>query len=170
MSEFLEWYQCKACGRRYRWRAEIAGQAQECVCGAEVFCPELDVFGAPEGPGDTLTAQPLAGLREAPAGSSLEPAFDEPEFVPAGPTEPAPALPERPRGAPQRGLFRVAIAWLVGVLLGIALVVHAIIVQATWSIISAAVWMPLSLTLFWFARERWQGGRSLRRAIEDELG
>jgi hypothetical protein len=170
VSEFLEWYQCKACGRRYRWRAEIAGQAQECVCGAEVFCPELEVFGAPEGPGDTLTAQPLAGLREAPAGSSLEPGLDEPDFVPPGPSEPPPGPPPRPRGAPQRRLFRVVIAWGIGALLGIALVVQAIIVQATWSIVAAAVWMPLSLALFWVALRRWQGGRSLRRAMEDELG
>ena len=38
-SSNLEWVQCRQCGRRQRWKAELAGSEVDCPCGRKVFFP-----------------------------------------------------------------------------------------------------------------------------------
>lgn len=35
-------FRCDACGRRFTWRAEIAGREAKCPCGNTVICPERE--------------------------------------------------------------------------------------------------------------------------------
>lgn len=58
-SGIIEWFQCKGCGRRHRWQADLAGKEVECACGDWVACP------IPEGvrinPNRRLTIDALDG-------------------------------------------------------------------------------------------------------------
>jgi len=162
MTETLEWFQCKACGRRHRWQADIAGTEIECHCGKPVLCPALEVFSEPD-PADTaMDPGASRGLRGAKAGPirRMEGEFD---------VEAPVAAPRTYRGS---GLspFAKALLWSIGAAIGFVLLMHAVIVQLWWYIALTVIWTPLSFWKFLKARKRWQGNRSLKRAFLEQVG
>jgi hypothetical protein len=58
----LSEFQCDACGKRFRWKADLVGKRLRCPCGAEVQCPE-HVEGeydfAPQAPAAVEAVVPL---------------------------------------------------------------------------------------------------------------
>ena len=171
LTQTLEWFQCKACGRRHRWQADIAGTEVQCSCGKLVFCPELDVFADPaDSAGSDTLPDPLASIVYAPAGagSSHFPG----EFIPVegGSGDGVRLQRKRAGGLFGLGAFGEAVFWTVGAAIGFALLVHALIVQWPVYIALTVVWAPIS---FWKCRKsvkRWQGNRSLVRAFEEQFG
>lgn len=110
MSNLLEWVQCKKCGRRHRWKAELAGSCIRCGCGTDVPVPTLDNESASEGtaggtaagsgafdPDDTLVDPSLtneaAAIADAPPklGDDLELEGDSDGKSKRGKKKPAPA-------------------------------------------------------------------------------
>lgn len=171
LAQTLEWFQCKGCGRRHRWQADIAGAEIECSCGKTVFCPELDVFGDVDSPSDTVvsrTGAPVMG--PAGLGSDHFPA----EFVPiegeAYDPDAAPSYQrKRAGGLFGMGPFGETVFWLVGAAVGFTLIVHAIVLQWPIYIALTVIWTPLSFWKFHKKLKRWQGNRSLLRAFEEEF-
>src|SRR4051794_10412694 len=51
-------FSCIACGRQYRWKAELAGKSVKCKCGAAVKVPRE--MGAPTPVGNTRAAAAAA--------------------------------------------------------------------------------------------------------------
>jgi hypothetical protein len=163
----LEWFQCKSCGRRHRWSADIAGSEVECQCGQMVLCPELDVFDHPDPEGTVL--DPMAGVvTPRPAGEGEADRFPT-ELVLEG--DEAPAL-QRKRGTGFLGMtmFQETLFWMIGAAVGFSLVVHAIVVQWPVYIVLTVLWTPFSFVKFWKVKGRWQGNRGFMRAFEEELG
>ena len=158
MPETLEWFQCKACGRRHRWRADIAGTEIVCTCGASAFCPEVEVFADADA-SDTIAGGaaeaggPARALRRADAGAEIE-----------GPAQ-------APRTYKGSGLspFAKALLWSFGAALGFTLLIHALVVQTWWYIALTVLWTPYSFLRFVKARRRWQGNRSLKRAFLEQV-
>lgn len=164
MAQVLEWFQCKACGRRHRWKAEIAGTEIECACGEGVLCPALDVASDPSDGSGTGVAPSAA----APADADALPD----EVIALEGEEGAGEIRyQRKRGAGLFGMGRFGemVFWMVGAAIGFALLVHAIVLQWPAYVVATVIWAPIS---FWMARrklKRWQGNRSLVRAIEEEF-
>jgi len=159
MTETLEWFQCKGCGRRHRWQADIAGTEVECSCGATVLCPEVEVFKEPD-PEDTVADPGASGAHRSRIGRAA-----------AGPQEVATDVvaPRTYRGG---GLspFMKALLWSIGAAVGFILIIHALIVQTWWYIALTVIWTPISFAKFLKARKKWQGNRSLKRAFLEQVG
>jgi hypothetical protein len=155
MAETLEWFQCKACGRRHRWKADIAGTEIPCACGSLAFCPEVEIFSDADASDTVVEPMPAA-----PAGP--------PHRFAAELGVEAPAPPRTYRG---RGLspFTKALLWSIGAALGFILIIHAVIVQWWGYIILTVLWTPFSFWKFLKARKRWQGNRSLKRAFLEQV-
>jgi hypothetical protein len=83
-------FECIGCGRRYRWKPELAGRAVKCACGKAVLVPATepadDVYDFADGPDPVLPArssvsavQPVEGVAlpmakaAGPAGSGGPP-------------------------------------------------------------------------------------------------
>lgn len=170
MVQILEWFQCKGCGRRHRWRAEIAGTEIECTCGAMVFCPELDVFGDKPTAEDTL-GDPEATIAD-PEVTSLDELFpaQSGQYRLEGEKD-----AESVRRVASGGLFGMSpttevVLWLVLTLIGFSMVVHAVIVQTIWYIVLACLIFPISLFKLMMAKRRWQGNRTFSQAVAQTLG
>lgn len=162
MAEVLEWFQCKGCGRRHRWRADIAGRNIQCSCGGTVLCPEVDVSDASRSPHDTLVE--TADSEDSAFGASFK-------AQPAAAGDDTYSPPVRMG----RGLFGLSVQgefvfWSVMALLGLSMLIHAIITQFWWYIALAVLIAPLSFWMFNRARRIWQGPRSFMKAVEQSLG
>lgn len=162
MTETLEWFQCKGCGRRHRWSADIAGTELECSCGQAVACPEVEFIADGDASDTVLDPGSTAGRRAA---AGRGPARAEAEFDVAA----APAAPRTYRGG---GLspFTRALLWSIGAAFGFMLIVHAVIVQSWVYIALTVLWTPFSFMKFLQARKKWQGNRSLKRAFLEQVG
>ncbi len=160
MTETLEWFQCKTCGRRHRWQADIAGTEIECACGAMVECPEVETFADPDpaDPADTVADPVFSGGRRAARREPVE----------SGTVETS-APPRTVRG---QGMtpFTKALLWSIGAAVGFVLIIHAVIVQTWWYIALTVLWTPFSFWKFLKARKKWQGNRSLKRAFLEQVG
>lgn len=51
MASVLEWVQCKSCGRRHRWKADLVGTDLACSCGGKVPVPSVEQAGHSSGHG-----------------------------------------------------------------------------------------------------------------------
>ena len=160
MTETLEWFQCKSCGRRHRWQADVAGTEVKCQCGVMVLCPEVEVF-APGDPSDTVADPASSGVLRARGTRAASGGADTFEAAPA-------AAPRTVRGG---GLtpFTKALLWSIGAAIGFVLFVHAVVVQTWWYIGLTVIWTPFSFLKFLKARKRWQGNRSLKRAFLEQV-
>lgn len=164
MSDILEWFQCNGCGRRYRWRADIAGTKVRCACGGMVLCPEVDVFGGERNPSDTLIETVDSVSAASPRGT----AFDGP--VAGGDGEiTASRVRIRHKGDGPFGLTTGGqlILWTVVLLLAISMVIHAAITHFPWYIGISLVLAPIALWKFTRIRRRWQRGRKLTVALRE---
>ena len=162
MTETLEWFQCKTCGRRHRWSADIAGTEVDCACGEAVVCPEVE-FQADGDASDTVMDPGSTGGRRAAAARRAPDAAVE--FDAGAP----PVAPRTYRGS---GLspFTRALLWSIGAAIGFMLIVHAVIVQSWVYIALTVLWTPFSFLMFLKARKKWQGNRSLKRAFLEQVG
>ncbi len=163
MAETLEWFQCKGCGRRHRWQADIAGTEIDCQCGAAVLCPEVEVF-AGEDPSDTVVDPSSSAVMRARRSQS---GGQSPASGGAG----AYVAPAAPRTVRMGGLtpFMKALLWSIGAAVGFILLVHALVVQTWWYIALTVLWTPFSFMRFLKARKKWQGNRSLKRAFLEQM-
>lgn len=168
MTQTLEWFQCKGCGRRHRWQADIAGTEITCSCGKAVFCPELDVFGDSDG-SDTLP-DPSASIIYAPAGESSDHFPGEIISIEGESAGGLQLQRKRAGGLFGMGAWGEAVFWTLGAAVGFTLLVHALIVQWPVYIALTVVWAPFSFWKCYQKVKRWQGNRSLLRALEEQFG
>jgi len=160
------WVQCQSCGRRHRWRDELAGRVVACVCGADVPFP-------------TTRPQPLAAVaavRDEAAGEAgvdLGAVFDN--LSEAGSDEQAPdagrLLRKRHRGWLNLSLeAELALFGLLS-LAGLACTILAIVVGKYFVpyIVAAVVVGPPSWWLFWRRWRLWTRGRTVLQALSQAL-
>ena len=83
MPETIEWVQCRSCGRRYRWTADIAGCELECACGSTFNAPRL---GESDDPAAASNAARRSHADATMAGTS--PPADAPDRDDPGVAEP----------------------------------------------------------------------------------
>lgn len=172
MAQVLEWFQCKPCGRRHRWRADIAGTQIVCPCGKMVDVPELQTFDQGRSPEDTVLDSNGTGSRTR----VLEAVHDEIEPVSDFQLALERPKPQRSQSETKiRGLFGLGrtgemVFWVLMAAVGLTAIIFAAIVVEWYYIALAVVWGPLS---FWKARkaeQRWQGNRSFSKAVEETIG
>lgn len=187
MAEALEWVQCKGCGRRHRWRAEIAGQEISCACGK--------VVPVPEGPTSNLSAAGRTALgQRATKSGSISDTFVEDAESAANYTPDlyeAPPIPEewerasasaalapgqpRPLTPMERKAANQFLIWTLASLFSLAMVVHVIFLAQYWPkfwwyTAAAVIAGPVSLLKFSKAKRRWQQGRPFWTALMHTLG
>lgn len=165
MPEALEWFQCRKCGRRQRWAAELAGKTVQCSCGAPVECPKgaaLSDSAVPNRGGsftDTLVESTDSPTAASPY-DSLDPEFFE---VQQEVTDLPPTIEE----VRSTKSFYI---WTGGMLFGLAMLIHAIITQWTVYIVLASLFVPITFWKFFRAKRRWQKGRPFSVALARSLG
>ena len=150
---------CTACGKRFRYKPDLAGRTVTCPCGARIMVPrvQMPVYApddAPERPydmnGPAPASKPLVGLA-AHAGAADEPFDDDDddEVDLAKPAAPAPVktvrlsnLPPQRRGLkqeerkPDEEIFKPSTLrdWVVpSILIGIGIVLRFFEVMAPWA-------------------------------------
>lgn len=169
----IEWYQCPKCGRRERWRAEIAGAEVECICGAWVLCPDVKnlrgelpaagEFSSNATGGNGALVAKLQGPRDA---DEIDNELIQTDEASAEQVE---LLRRRRIG--RIGVFGLTacgrtILWFLLSLLGFSLLVHAIYLQTLPYIVSAALVAPISWFRFWQAKREWLFGRSFVEGLQ----
>jgi hypothetical protein len=193
VASVLEWIQCKTCGRRHRWKAELVGTDLACSCGAKVPVPSVDPGATGSGafdPEDTLVDPSLtneaAAISDAPAkrGDDLEieeaPARSKAgtmagkKAAAAGPAK-VTMYGDTPMVVKKAGLFGLSrqnemVVFLGLTLLAFIMVVHALIVQTLWYIILSVLLVPIALWKFIPAYKTWRGNRSFKRAWAESFG
>lgn len=65
-------FSCPACGKRYRWKPEMAGRSAKCACGGKLVVPAQQP--ATENPVAIATKPELSAMKPAPANASPPPA------------------------------------------------------------------------------------------------
>ncbi len=195
MGQIVEWFQCHACGRRQRWQADLAGREVPCPCGAMVLCPDIDdkdVAPADHMPADAMDEtppDPASAPEMAPLGSQARTPFsrgldddllgddaedllggDEPIALEGGDVPVTQFRRMRSRGLLGMSPFGEMLFWLGWSLLGFAAVVHAIVVQLDVYIVLAAIIAPPSWIMLYVKQRAWKRGRTLLRAIDEQLG
>ena len=162
----IEWYQCPKCGRRERWRAEIAGAEVECICGAWVLCPDVDDLSE-SGVHASESVDGLVARVQAPRDAD---GVDD-ELIQMEEESPAEAERKRVHRLGRIGAFGLTacgrvILWFAVSLLGFALLVHALYLQTVPYIASAAIVAPVSWFCLWRAQREWLGGRRLLDGVQ----
>lgn len=165
VADVLEWFQCKSCGRRHRWRADLAGKSTKCSCGQMVVCPDVD-FGnsSSAGTGHETVVET--------ADRAHDPSFDQSFLNGDGAAGANDYVPPPRMG---KGLFGLSVQgefvfWSVMSLLGLAMLIHAIITTFWWYIAAAVLIAPLSFWQWHRAKRIWQGPRKFWTAVEKSLG
>ncbi len=161
MEQALEWIQCKGCGRRHRWSVELAGRVVECSCGYAVEMPEGPDGDAGFDASDTIIEDVDSPTASAPDLSEM--GLDD--------------LTADMLSASSRNLIgasarraEVRMVWAtVFLLLGIAVLIHAVFVQWREYIIAASILMPIALVMFFKCKSTWQRGRSFMRSLRETL-
>ena len=158
-------FRCVECGRRFRWRADIAGRTLRCACGEKIRCPEAH--------SDTSTAG--QSLDDTVADVALEEHLDHIA------TPEAPAH-EEPDGAvyrriPQRGMFGwpmggEVLVWGAASIVGVALAILAVIMLDYYIpyTVGALVVGPYSWWRLYHAWPRWTQGRPWLECLGRSLG
>lgn len=160
-----ETFACSSCGRRFRWKQEIAGRSLRCKCGSKVRCPETR--------DETLTAH--ESLEDTVADVELDEALDTIETTEAAPIGADDDVKELFEARwKYRGVFGLSLGGEVALyfglsLIGIACAILAVILgRYFWWWIAAAVLLgPLSWWRFWQRWRRWTAGRSFLDALND---
>jgi DNA-directed RNA polymerase subunit RPC12/RpoP len=153
---------CATCGKRFRYKSDLAGRTVKCPCGAQIMIPrvqmpvytpddapdrEYDMGAAPK---RVVTTVPPVGL-SAHAGAADESFDDDDDDMDFdAPTAPAPAktvhvgaLPPQRRGLkqeerkPDEEVFKPSTMrdWVVpSILIGVGIVLRFIEVMAPWAV------------------------------------
>lgn len=168
--QVLEWFQCKKCGRRQRWTADIAGKEITCRCGAQLICPDgpmLDDSSLRTATGvlsDTLVEDVEA------AAASAE--MDSTETLRRVGVEQA-EVKHRLMTPQEREATKKAVIWLVIALIGLSVIVYAVFLMPYrnwWTTTIAIAFGAFTLWKFNKARLRWQKGRSIMDSLSQSLG
>lgn len=167
MAQVLEWFQCKKCGRRQRWTADIAGKDVTCSCGNTLRCP----LGA--GLDGSHTGAPVLSdtlVEDVEAASAAQPAQgDWLKTIGVEHTE----VRSRLMTPQERQNAKQMIVWTLLAAAGLLMFVHAVFVMPYLNKYYVGVAIVLSLGSFWkfhVARRRWQKGRGFMRALQESLG
>jgi len=160
----IEWYQCPKCGRRERWRAEIAGAEVECICGSWVLCPDLRDLGD-DGDLSDASGSEQSGVLVARLQAPRDADAVDDELIQTDEPTPEQAELRRIRRSGRAGAFGLTacgrtVVWFLLSLLGFALLIHAIYLQTPFYIASASVVAPISWFMLWRAKREWLAGRS----------
>lgn len=145
-------FECFSCGRRFRWREEIAGQTVRCTCGVKIRCPS--------GHDDTLTA--AESLEDTVADVALEESFDTIEEPAEGPVSEGPVVVESlPRRKNRFGLSPAGevLAWGIGALICLSSTILASLVPGKWVYVVIAALTFWCAIQFYRAWKRWTRGR-----------
>ncbi len=166
MVELIEWYQCRGCGRRLKWRAELVGRETECQCGSVVVCPELSGFELEEASPDSTMSATASGSM---SGSVI--AASQQEVLEVDLTEEVePARCVHGEIPWHRHINFKAVCWTGAALFGLSVGIFAVI-MAEWPwIVAAVIITPFTFWKWWKCERIWQGPRSLARAVEETLG
>lgn len=174
MPQVLEWFQCKKCGRRRRWTADIAGKTVTCACGMEIVCPVgagLDESSLRSSTGVTGVLSDTLVEDVDAASSSVAASHDTLRRI--GVTE---VEIKRKLMTPQeRVATKQFFVWSGMALLGFAMVVHVGFLAQYWPkfwwyTAAAVLIAPLSFWKFHKARRRWQKGRPFMESLSHSLG
>ncbi|HVZ93389.1 MAG TPA: hypothetical protein VG797_02655 [Phycisphaerales bacterium] len=170
MPGVLEWIQCKACGRRQRWRADLAGKTIQCSCGADIYVPEVDLTGTGGGGGSSTGTGMGTGHETMVETADDRGAFDQSFLNPSKNGE-AEYVPPRRMG---KALFGLSVQgeflfWSIMALLGLSMLIHAAITRFWWYIALAVLIAPLSFWQWRRAKRIWQGPRKFWKAVEQSL-
>lgn len=170
MAEALEWIQCKKCGRRHRWTAELAGRTFPCRCGTSIVCPD--------GPAVT-SAGTMSGTRLPPDASFSDTIVESVD----SPTARSPELGTidafqtqmMDEFASVRTIEDIKstnkfFIWGGLFLVGLSLLIHAVITQWPIYIGLTVVFTPLFFWKFYKAKKRWQKGRPFWQTLMRSLG
>ncbi len=165
MAQAIEWFQCKKCGRRQRWSIEIAGRDVPCACGATVRCPEGPRLGGLDAADTQVEFAASMPASVDPAGAA-DPRFAD---LQRGASEAeeylSPAERERRRLAGKRFLI-----WTIMMLIGLALLIHAIITQWRIYIALTVLFAPVSFWMFLKTKRAFQRGKGFWTAVGESLG
>ncbi len=172
MTEALEWFQCKECGRRQRWAAEWAGKQLTCSCGAKLVCP-TGPAAQEAGAGDTLIES-----ADAPTTTSTWVQIIDREVKSSPRTAGKLAAAGTVTSAAARAASKRFVIWTVVLLVGVAMVIHVAILWPArhtfwpfWIYAGvAALTAPLALFKYGAAKRHWQRGRKFMEAFAQSLG
>lgn len=200
VASVLEWVQCKSCGRRHRWKAELVGTDIVCSCGGKIPVPSVDQSGhgtrGGSGGGfdaeDTIVdpsmtneaAAMSAGpvkhgddleIEEAPSRSKSGTVAGKKAVAAAAAQAKVAMYGDTPMVVKKSGMFGMGTQNEMLVYLGLTLVafimvVHALIVQTWWYIALSVLLVPVALWKFVPAYKRWRGNRSFKRAWAESFG
>jgi hypothetical protein len=167
VADLLEWFQCKSCGRRFRWSADIAGTQIRCNCGTPVSCPELDGFSdASASAGGTVIETVDSPTAMSPGDSVLGEQFELPD---SGETAERVAIKHKNTGAFGLTTNGQCLMWFILSLIAIGLIIHAVITTFWWYITAAAIFAPIAFIKFHFVSRRWRRNRSWMTALKHTL-
>jgi len=153
-------FRCYSCSRQFQWRDDLAGRSIRCTCGVKFRCPDLTA--------ESRVAK--ESLEDTVADVSLNEAFDNLDD-PHGDED---AYEVGPVAVRERGMMGLTaggetLVWGIGVLLGVAAGLLAIIV-GEWLYIVCAVLLPLSVLKFRRAWLSWTRGRPWMECLMESLG
>ncbi|MBL8745499.1 MAG: hypothetical protein JNK58_03990 [Phycisphaerae bacterium] len=164
MAEAVEWVQCKKCGRRQRWAAELAGKTIRCGCGSPILCPRgVDVNEPAARTGADTFSDTIVEAADSESARSPYEALDREYFEIQATTALPPTMEER---RANKSFF----IWFLLMLFGLSMLIHALITQWQVYIILAALFVPITFWKFFRAKRRWQKGRSISEALSRSLG
>lgn len=153
-------FHCYSCSKRFHWRDDLAGRTIRCSCGVKFRCPDLTA--------ESRVAK--ESLEDTVADVSLNEAFDN-LSDPHGDED---KYEVGPVALKHKGILGLSAAgetilWGVGVLLGVAFGLLAIIVGA-WLYIVCAVLLSISVLKFRRAWQAWTNGRPWMACLMESLG
>src|SRR5438045_1368166 len=96
----LQQITCTTCGKRFRYRAELAGRMAKCACGARIIIPRVQLSAEPS-PAPAARPAPAVGLA-ARAGAADQPFDEDEDDADLAPAAAAPAAPITVHLPPQR--------------------------------------------------------------------
>lgn len=171
MADILEWFQCKSCGRRYRWNADIAGTEVRCQCGTPILCPELDSYSTRSGASEQTGSQTVIETVDSPTAMSpgdsvLAEQFEMPDVEDKSQRV---AIKHKNTGAFGLTTNGLCLMWFILSLLGVALVIHAVVTTFWWYIAGAAIFAPIAFVKFFLVSRRWRRGRTWMTALRHTL-
>lgn len=172
MAEALEWFQCKQCGRRQRWVAEWAGRSLTCSCGQKVICPSGPELS------DTTLGDTLIETTDTRGSGSTWSEIIEREVKTSPRVAERLAYGATVSAKAAREANRAFVKWGILLLIGVAMVIHAIVLfphhRTEWAFwiygALALLIAPLSIVKFRVALLRWRRGRPLMLALAQTLG
>ncbi len=153
-------FRCYSCSRRFQWRDDLGGRTIRCSCGVKFRCPDLAA--------ENRIAK--ESLEDTVADVALSEAFDDLDD-PHGDDQKYEAGPVKVN---HKGLWGMSAAaetlfWGVGMLIGVAFGLLAIIV-ANWFYIACAVVLPITVIKFRRAWLTWTHGRPWMQCLMEALG